>query len=52
MIYTLSKLEKMFHIFSNNIDCEILVQDEMRFEKSFQILFKESITMVLRTNMI
>jgi hypothetical protein len=26
----------MFHLFSNNIDCKILSQCEMRFEKSFK----------------
>jgi hypothetical protein len=33
---TLGELEKMFHLFSNSIDWEILSQDEMRFEKSFK----------------
>jgi hypothetical protein len=39
-------------LFSNNIDCEILGQGGMSFEKSFKILFKESITIMLKTKMI
>jgi hypothetical protein len=42
----------MLHVFSNSIDYEILGQGRMSFEKSFKILFKESITIMLRTNMI
>ena len=30
---TLGDLEKLFHMFLNNIDYEILVQSKMRFEK-------------------
>jgi len=26
----------MFHLFSNSIGCEILRQDEIRFEKTFK----------------
>jgi hypothetical protein len=33
---SLSELGKIFHLFSNNIDCKILMQGEMRFEKSFK----------------
>jgi hypothetical protein len=33
---TPGELEKMFHLFSNSIDWEILSQDEIRFEKSFK----------------
>jgi hypothetical protein len=50
---TLGELRKMFHLFSNSIiDCEIFSQDEMNFEKSFKILFKELITIMLRTRTI
>jgi hypothetical protein len=42
----------MFHMFSNSIDYEIIGQDGMSFKKSFKILFKESITIMLRPNMI
>ena len=44
--------KKIFYLFLNSIDCEILRQGEMRFEKSFKILFKKSMTMVLGINMI
>ena len=33
---TLGELEKIFHMFSNSIDWEILGQSGMRFEKSFK----------------
>ena len=33
---TLGELEKIFHMFSNSIDWEILGQGGMRFEKSFK----------------
>ena len=33
---TLGELEKMFYMFSNGIDWEILNQDGMRFEKGFK----------------
>jgi hypothetical protein len=33
---TLCKLEKIFYMFLNNIDREIIGQDGMRFEKSFK----------------
>jgi hypothetical protein len=33
---TLGELEKIFHIFLNNIDCEIYVQCAMLFEKNFK----------------
>jgi len=39
-------------MFSNIIDCKIIGQGVIRFEKKFQILFKESITIVLRTKII
>jgi hypothetical protein len=39
-------------LFSNSIDCEIFGQGGMSFEKSFKILFKESITIMLKTKMI
>jgi hypothetical protein len=42
----------MFHQFSNSINCEILGQSRMSFEKSSKILFKELMTIMLRTNMI
>jgi hypothetical protein len=29
----LGKIKKIFHMFSNNIDYEILMQNRMRFEK-------------------
>jgi len=32
----LDELGKIFYVFSNNIDCEILAQDKMRFEKDFK----------------
>jgi hypothetical protein len=32
----IDELWKMFHLFLNSIDCEILGQDRMRFEKSFK----------------
>ena len=38
---TLDKLEKIFNLFSNSIDWEILSQSGIRFEKKFQILFKQ-----------
>ena len=37
---TLVELEKKIYLFSNSIDCEILTQGEMRFEKNFKNLFK------------
>jgi len=49
---TLGELEKILHMFSNSIDYEILGQGGMSFEKSFKILVKESIIIMLRTNMI
>jgi len=49
---TLGELEKILHVFSNSIDYEILGQGGMSFEKSFKILVKESIIIMLRTNMI
>jgi hypothetical protein len=33
---TLNKLEKIFHMFSCSIDCEILAQGRMKFKKSFK----------------
>ena len=33
---TLGDLEKLFHMFLNNIDYEILVQGKMRSEKGFK----------------
>jgi hypothetical protein len=36
----LDELEKIFYMFSNNIDSEILSQDGISFEKNFKILFK------------
>jgi hypothetical protein len=33
---TLGELEKISHLFSNNIDWEIIGQDGMRFEKNFK----------------
>ena len=36
----LGELEKLFHVFSNSIDCEIIGQCGMSFEKSFKILLK------------
>ena len=33
---TLDELEKIFYLFSNSINWEILDQGEMRFEKSFK----------------
>jgi hypothetical protein len=33
---TPGELEKIFHLFSNNIDYQILAQGGMRFEKSFK----------------
>jgi hypothetical protein len=39
-------------MFLNSIDCETLGQDGMSFEKSFKILLKELMTIMLRTNMI
>jgi hypothetical protein len=39
-------------MFSNSIDCEILGQGRMSFEKSFKILFKESMTTMLRSKII
>jgi len=32
----LDEFEKIFHLFSNSIDWEIIDQDEMRFEKGFK----------------
>ena len=43
---------KIFFLFSNSIDCEIPSQDGMSFEKSFKILLKEFLTIMLRTKMI
>jgi hypothetical protein len=47
---TLGELEKIFHMFSNNIDWEILGQCGMRFEKNFKsysndqwVLYREQI---------
>ena len=37
---TLGKLEKILHMFLNNIDCEILVEGGMRFEKKFKFYSK------------
>jgi hypothetical protein len=34
------ELGKKLNLFSHNIDCEILGQGGMSFEKSFKILFK------------
>ena len=48
----LGELEKLFHVFSNSIDCEIIGQCGMSFEKSFKILSKELMTIMWRTNMI
>jgi hypothetical protein len=31
-------IRKMFHLFSNSINCEILGKDGMRFEKSFNFI--------------
>jgi hypothetical protein len=42
----------MFHMFLNSIDCEIFSQGGMNFEKSLKIVFKESMTIMLKTNMI
>ena len=39
----------MFYLFSNSIGCEIFDQGRMSFEKTFKILFKESIIIMLRT---
>ena len=33
---TLCELEKIFHAFSNSIDCENLIHGEMKFKKSFK----------------
>jgi hypothetical protein len=44
-------LKKTIHLFSNSIDCEILGQGGMSFEKSYRILFKESMNIMLRTKM-
>jgi hypothetical protein len=33
---TLGELEKMFNIFSNSVDYEILTQDRTRFKESFK----------------
>jgi len=40
MIYTLGELKKIFHMFSNSIDYEIIGQGGLRFEKKNQILVK------------
>jgi hypothetical protein len=48
----LYELEKIFYIVSKGINCEILVEYGMGFEKGFQILIKKSMIMVLRTNRI
>ena len=34
----LYELEKIFHIFSNDIDCEIVIQGEMIFENSLILI--------------
>ena len=34
----LYELEKIFHIFSNGIDCEIVIQGEMIFENSLILI--------------
>ena len=39
-------------MFSNSINYEIIGQGRMSFKKNFKILFKESITIMLRPNMI
>jgi len=49
MIHHLDKLEKIFYMFSNNIDWKIHFQDLMRFEKIFKSYLKKSIIIVLRT---
>jgi hypothetical protein len=50
--FTLIELEKIFYLFSISIDCEILSWSGMTFEKKNLILFKESMTIMLRTKMI
>jgi hypothetical protein len=37
---TLDKLEKIFYIFSNNIDYNIIAQDRKRFEKISNLIKK------------
>jgi len=39
-------------MFSNNINCEVVGQCGMSFEKNFEILLKESMTIMFKTNMI
>jgi len=36
----IDELRKIFYMFSNSIDSEILVQSEMRFEKGFKSYLK------------